>query len=215
MKRLGVVGALVYLMLGAVPALAAQTYVNMTDTQFTPATVHVAVNDDVFWCNPSSTDHNVTFADRYKAFPAHSGCSGMTFQTAGTFPYRCTLVQGMSGTVTVGDGGGPGPTAARTTTTRAASVVTTTTRRTTATTTHTSVAAALRGATTLVGPATTTTTEEPTTTTGAAPPAGTVAIRSRSKGGTNTATLAALVATAIITAASGTFLALRARALRR
>ena len=121
--------------LAVVPALAADsaTVTVGPGSSFTPQSVTVDVGGTVTWSYPEgSASHNVTFADGYAEPPSPSGPgwqADRTFETAGTFSYRCGLHSSMTGTVVVGDGGG--------TTTGTTTTGTTTTGTTTTTTTGT------------------------------------------------------------------------------
>lgn len=80
--------------------------VAVSDNQFTPAAVDVAVGATVAWTWASgSATHNVTFSGGPAAVATianrNSGGESRTFNTVGTYPYRCTLHAGMSATVTV------------------------------------------------------------------------------------------------------------------
>ncbi|MGQ0643083.1 MAG: Ig-like domain-containing protein, partial [Gemmatimonadaceae bacterium] len=75
-----------------------------TDSQFSPATVDLALGGTVTWTFASLT-HNVTFAATVGA-PANIGNSmnmqvSRTFNTAGTFTYDCTIHGGMTGRIIV------------------------------------------------------------------------------------------------------------------
>ena len=81
----------------------AQT-VAVTNNLFTPSTLSVPVNSTVTWqWNSGGVAHNVTFADGFPpSADLTSGTFLRSFQTAGTFPYLCTIHgQAMSGTVSV------------------------------------------------------------------------------------------------------------------
>jgi plastocyanin len=206
----------VLLVLGG-PVDAAGKNVTMHDASYDPATVSINVNDDVFWCNPSTVDHTVTFDDgSTKDFPANSGCSGRTFQTAGSFGYHCKLVSGMSGRVLVGGSSAPPPppppppppavtstTARKVTTTAALSRVATTVKRT-ATTVRANASAT-------TDPSITVALDEPsteasTTTTLSRD----IAIKERDSGGGG-GTAAALIAVAAMTVAGTGYFVYRLR----
>lgn len=85
------------------PAAADVVAGNATQT-FTPATVDIAVGGTVTWTFGALT-HNVTFGGQTGA-PANIATTTntqiqRTFNTAGAFPYDCTVHPGMSGTVNV------------------------------------------------------------------------------------------------------------------
>jgi plastocyanin len=75
----------------------------LTTTAFSPNPVNVAVGTTVTWTNNDSTTHDATanngsFATGLIA-PGRS--ASVTFQTAGTVAYRCTIHPGMVGTINV------------------------------------------------------------------------------------------------------------------
>ena len=82
---------------------------------FSPASTTVAPGTTVTWTwAANATTHNVTFSDAVHSSDQSSGTYAQTFNTAGTFPYHCTI-HGMQGTITVaaagssgGSGGGGG-----------------------------------------------------------------------------------------------------------
>lgn len=88
----------------------------LTDNSYSPNPIEVTVGQTVVWTNDDSAFHTVTSgtigtADAGKLFD--SGLAGPTaltvkgktfehtFDTAGEFPYHCTLHPAMVGTVTV------------------------------------------------------------------------------------------------------------------
>jgi plastocyanin len=81
---------------------------------FDPGTLAVPVNSTVTWqWNSGGVVHNVTFQDGPASGDLSSGSFPRLFQTAGSFPYLCTIhaAEGMSGVVNVtagtgGTGGG-------------------------------------------------------------------------------------------------------------
>ena len=112
MRRKLIAGAVLLLAFVPVPARAAQHTVNYSDSAFSPASIRIAVNDDVFWCaNPGNEKaHSITADDGSftRDVPPNSGCTWLTFQESGSFPYHCKFVAGMTGTINVG-GGAPAP----------------------------------------------------------------------------------------------------------
>jgi plastocyanin len=90
--------------------------VAVVNDQFNPATIEVPVGSTVTWqWNSGGVTHNVTFQDGTNSGDKSSGSFPRTFQTAGNFPYLCTIhgAQGMTGVVNVtassggtGSGGG-------------------------------------------------------------------------------------------------------------
>ena len=86
---------------GGFPSTASVTAT--ASNAFTPATVDIARTGTVTWTFQAL--HNVTFAGTPGA-PSNipdtpSGTQSRTFNTAGTFPYECTLHSGMTGQVIV------------------------------------------------------------------------------------------------------------------
>jgi plastocyanin len=78
--------------------------VTMGASSFSPTALTVALNATVTWQNGSGIVHNVTFgtAGAPADIPDHgSGSNARTFDTAGTFPYSCTIHAGMNGAITV------------------------------------------------------------------------------------------------------------------
>lgn len=98
----GVVGALA-LGAWALPVLAADQSVDMSGFAFSPSTVTVGVGDDVTWMNSDAVGHNATATDNAWATGTVAGgaSAAVTFATAGTFDYRCTIHPDMTGTVVV------------------------------------------------------------------------------------------------------------------
>lgn len=83
--------------------------VSVSNNQFTPSTISVAVNGTITWqWNSGGVEHNVTFQDGPASPTQGSGSFARTFSAAGSYPYLCTIhgAQGMTGTVTVTSGGG-------------------------------------------------------------------------------------------------------------
>ncbi len=68
-----------------------------------PATINVKAGDSVTWTNNDRAPHTVT-ADNGsfdKQVAASGGSATVTFSTAGTFAYHCTIHPNMTGTVVV------------------------------------------------------------------------------------------------------------------
>ena len=116
----GLVGAM--LALGAVGAgavLAADHAVSISGFAYSPPSLTVTVGDTVTWTNNEDVPHTAT-ADggSFDTGTLDQGASNtVTFNTAGTFPYHCTIHTQMTGTITVeaaaptgGGGGGGGAT---------------------------------------------------------------------------------------------------------
>ena len=76
----------------------------LTTTAYAPNTVTIKVGDSVNWVNNDSIPHTST-SNNSTTFSSGiinaGGSFRATFNTAGSFPYHCTLHPGMVGTVTV------------------------------------------------------------------------------------------------------------------
>jgi plastocyanin len=83
------------------PALAT---VLIVDNDFPPSLAVVRIGGIVAWVwGPGVTEqHNVTFADSTRSSPTQTqGTHSVTFSTAGTFAYSCTIHHTMSVSVVV------------------------------------------------------------------------------------------------------------------
>ncbi|HET9457530.1 MAG TPA: cupredoxin family copper-binding protein [Candidatus Limnocylindrales bacterium] len=115
---------------GASVALAADQAVAISGFSFSPGSVTIAVGDTVTWTNSDVQAHTATADDgSWDTGTLANGASGtITFSTAGTFAYECSIHPEMTGTVTVqaaasgggGGGGGAGATTPPTDTTTVA-----------------------------------------------------------------------------------------------
>ncbi len=115
---LGAASVAIATLMAAGAVLAADGSVSIANFAFDPATVTVNVGDSVTWTNQDSTAHTATAGDG--SFDTGSIGAGqtatVTFDTAGTFAYVCSIHPQMSGTVVVeGAAATPVPTAAPTT----------------------------------------------------------------------------------------------------
>ncbi len=83
---------------GPVPA----DEVRVSNNQFTPANRTVMLGSTVTfrWASGSVT-HNVTFNDGPASGNQSSGTFDRLFDVAGSYPYQCTIHNGMTGTITV------------------------------------------------------------------------------------------------------------------
>jgi plastocyanin len=143
-------GLLVAFVLAGFPASAADATIAANGTLWLPSTTTIQPGGSVTWTNAGGGFHNVCVA----AAGAASGCDEFrsgdpnsswpaqgythTFASAGTYKFICEQhAPGMTGTVTVGDGGGTTTTSTTTTTTTTTTTSTTTTTGTTPTTTAT------------------------------------------------------------------------------
>lgn len=85
---------------GTLPPLTAT--VAMENTAFNPQNVEVRAGGTVRWTNNDQVPHNATGSNFATANLGNGQSSAaITFNTAGTFNYSCTLHAGMNGTVTV------------------------------------------------------------------------------------------------------------------
>ena len=75
----------------------------MTTTAYAPNPITVAVGGTVTWTNNDSTTHTsvANGAAWNSGSIAPGGTFKMTFASAGSFPYHCSIHPGMVGTVTV------------------------------------------------------------------------------------------------------------------
>jgi plastocyanin len=75
----------------------------MTTTAYAPNPIAVSVGGTVTWTNHDSTTHtSVANGGAWNSGSiAPGGTFSMTFSSAGTFPYHCSIHPGMVGTVTV------------------------------------------------------------------------------------------------------------------
>jgi plastocyanin len=82
---------------------AAPSSVSMVDYAFNPASMTIAAGTTVTWTNGGTQDHTVT-ADDGSFDSGHVAVSSTfthTFAAAGTFAYRCTIHEQMTGTIVV------------------------------------------------------------------------------------------------------------------
>ena len=83
--------------------LAADSPVSIAGFAFDPATVTIQVGDSVTWTNTDSAAHTATAGDgSFDTGQLADGASEtVTFDTAGTFDYICTIHPQMAGSVVV------------------------------------------------------------------------------------------------------------------
>ncbi len=105
------VGALAAGLLIAGTAVAADGDVTISGFAFSPGTVTVSVGDTVTWTNNDGVGHTAT-GDGFDTGTISGGATAsVTFDTAGTFAYHCSIHPQMNGTVVVeAASGGGGPT---------------------------------------------------------------------------------------------------------
>ena len=73
----------------------------LKDTKFSPKTMTVKAGQPVTWeFKDGFTKHNVVGQD-FASKTQRNGTFSHTFSKAGTYSYRCTLHEGMTGTITV------------------------------------------------------------------------------------------------------------------
>jgi plastocyanin len=88
----------------AVPSvLAAGHAVSIASFSFAPGTITVGVGDTVTWSNSDSANHTATANDgSFDTGTIGNGSSkSVTFATAGTFAYHCSIHSAMTGKVVV------------------------------------------------------------------------------------------------------------------
>jgi plastocyanin len=79
-------------------------HVSITSSGFSPRNININVGDTIVWTNDDTTDHTVTESiggsfDSGNIAP--SGTFSMTFATAGTLGYDCTIHSTMTGSINV------------------------------------------------------------------------------------------------------------------
>jgi plastocyanin len=108
-RTLALVGAACLALAGSGLALAADQAVTMDNLSFAPSTVTINVGDLVRWRNNDNVSHTATADDG--SFDTGTISSGqndaVTFDTAGTFAYHCSIHPNMTGTVVVEAGAAP------------------------------------------------------------------------------------------------------------
>jgi plastocyanin len=99
----GLLGAVALVAAAGGVVLAADHAVAISGFAFSPATVSVTVGDTVTWTNSDAQGHTATAdggaLDTGTIGNAQSGT--ITFSTAGSFPYHCSIHPDMTGTVVV------------------------------------------------------------------------------------------------------------------
>lgn len=76
---------------------------SLGNSAYTPDDLNIAVGTTVTWMNTDSISHTSTsdVSGWNSGVVAPGGQFSFAFQTAGTFPYHCTIHPGMVGTVVV------------------------------------------------------------------------------------------------------------------
>lgn len=79
------------------------TTISMSYTAFSPATLTVKTGTTVTWKNDDNMTHTATAnGGSFNTGDIAPGASkGVTFATAGSFPYHCNYHSGMTGTIVV------------------------------------------------------------------------------------------------------------------
>ena len=76
--------------------------ISVKNNSFDPGATTVPVGSTVTWTwAQGATIHNVMFNDGLKSDDQSTGSYSRQFNTAGSYPYNCTIHPGMSGSVTV------------------------------------------------------------------------------------------------------------------
>jgi plastocyanin len=86
-------------LLGTGLALAADQSVAIGGFAYSPATVTINVGDTVTWENGDAVAHTATGGSFDTGNIAAAASASITFDSAGTFPYACTMHPFMTGTV--------------------------------------------------------------------------------------------------------------------
>ena len=86
---------------GAAPVTGV-TQVTAKDNRFTPAAIQVPAGTEVTWTfKDGFVPHDVAADDFTSGEPRRKGTFTHTFDRPGTYPYRCTVHDGMTGRVVV------------------------------------------------------------------------------------------------------------------
>jgi len=110
---LAVVGAATLLWSATGSSLAADQTVEIDDLAYAPPTVTIQVGDTVTWVNGDDIPHTATDTDGSfdtEVIDAGGDTATVTFDTAGTSSYACSIHPQMTGTVVV-EAAGAAPTA--------------------------------------------------------------------------------------------------------
>lgn len=103
MRVIRLLGVTLLLALAPAAVQAADTTVDMSGNKFAPLEVTIQVGDSVTWVNKDAAIHDAAARDGSWTTPKLNPGeeATLTFDTAGTFEYRCTIHPGMTGTLTV------------------------------------------------------------------------------------------------------------------
>ena len=83
------------------PALAATRNVTIAGFVYSPDPATISVGDTVRWTNNDAVAHTATGSGFNTGTIAAGSSKAVTFNSAGTFAYRCTIHPSMTGTVVV------------------------------------------------------------------------------------------------------------------
>jgi plastocyanin len=103
-RRAPIFAAVLGVMLAAAaPAQAESIFVSMNSTNFSPSRLDVLAGDNVVWRNNSQKTHNVKFETEgfNSGRVAPRGGANHAFTAVGSYPYVCTIHDGMTGEVGV------------------------------------------------------------------------------------------------------------------
>jgi len=85
----------------AAPVLAATRHVTIAGFAYSPNPVTVNVGDTVTWTNNDGVGHTATGSGFDTGTISAGASKSVTFDSAGTFAYHCTIHPSMTGTVVV------------------------------------------------------------------------------------------------------------------
>ena len=103
------IGALAAWAMVAGGALAADSGVTVAGFAFSPQSITIDVGDTVTWTNNDDVDHTATGSGfDTSTITSGGGTATVTFATAGTFQYHCTIHPSMTGTIVVASASGGG-----------------------------------------------------------------------------------------------------------
>jgi plastocyanin len=96
-----IIAGVVFAIAAVVPVLAATRNVTIAGFAYSPDPVTVNVGDTVRWTNNDAVAHTATGSGFNTGSIAAGASKSVTFNSAGTFAYRCTIHPSMTGTVVV------------------------------------------------------------------------------------------------------------------
>ena len=105
-----IIAGLVLAIAVVVPVLAATRNVTIAGFAYSPDPVTINVGDTVRWTNNDAVAHTATGSGFNTGAISSGSSKSVTFNSAGTYAYRCTIHPSMTGTVVVkATGGGTAP----------------------------------------------------------------------------------------------------------